>query len=364
MGKDTAISWTHHTFNPWWGCEKVSPACAHCYAETFAKRIGHFTDSPSGKPPLWGAKSERRFFGDKHWNDPLKWDRELSCQCPGCDTVFSPPRGGFPNAPTCFECDMVATYLRPRVFCASMADVFEDREDLIPHRARLFDLIRRTPNLDWLLLTKRPENWKRQIISAHKSLAGTSEDIPLSSMLVDWVAGTPPANIWLGTTVENQEMADKRIPELLKIPARVRFLSCEPLLGPVDLALPAYAPPMPSLAGTIHRRPDWVICGGESGASARPMHPSWARSLRDQCAAANVPFHFKQHGEWLALDMTEQNDPVRLIKAEQRYVSYDGQIHSVNSAPCSSYLVSRVGTARAGRLLDGVLHDAFPVINP
>jgi len=118
MGKDSKIEWTHHTFNPWWGCVKVSPGCEHCYAEAFAKRVGK---------KVWGAQSDRRFFGDPHWREPLKWHDEA-----------------------------VITGERRRVFCASMADVFEDRDELIPHRIRLFQLIANTPKLDWLLLTKRP----------------------------------------------------------------------------------------------------------------------------------------------------------------------------------------------------------------
>lgn len=294
MGKNTAISWTHHTFNPWWGCEKVSPACAHCYAETFAKRTGWATGSPSGKPPLWGAGSERRFFGDKHWNEPLKWNREAE-----------------------------AAGERRRVFCASMADVFEDREELISHRARLFDLIRRTPNLDWLLLTKRPEN----IVIHMKQVWHQADDTGMSELRAfvnEWLQGTAPANVWIGTTVENQEMAEKRIPALVAVPARVRFLSCEPLLGPVDLSYACF-----NGADSFGQMPGigWVICGGESGTKARPMYPNWALSLRDQCAAARVPFHFKQWGSHYPSVHTGQ-----WIKWKPEH----------------------------GRLLDGVLHDAFP----
>ncbi len=318
MGKDTAISWTHHTFNPWWGCEKVSPACAHCYAETFAKRIGHFEGSPSGKPPLWGKSSERRFFGDKHWNEPLKWNHEAE-----------------------------AAGERRRVFCASMADVFEDREDLIPHCARLFDLIRRTPNLDWLLLTKRPEN-----IGIHmKQVWHQADDTGMSELrtfVKEWLQGTAPANVWIGTTVENQEMAEKRIPSLLKVPAAVHFLSCEPLLGPVDISL------FLDDCNGIPRTP-WVICGGESGAHARPMNPDWARTLRDQCAAAGVPFHFKQHGEWCP-GAFGTNIP-DCLTPEQRA---DKRFYHYFDPPGGK--TWRVGTKRAGRLLDGVLHDAFPTV--
>ena len=306
MGKDSAISWTHHTFNPWWGCEKVSPACAHCYAETWSKRTG--LDS------LW--KGERRFFSDKHWNDPIRWNKaaELAGE-------------------------------RRRVFCASMADVFEDREELIPHRARLFDLIRRTPNLDWLLLTKRPEN-----IGIHmKQVWHQADDTGMSELrtfVKEWLQGTAPANVWIGTTVENQEMAEKRIPSLLKVPAAVHFLSCEPLLGPVDISL------FLDDCNGIPRTP-WVICGGESGAHARPMNPDWARTLRDQCAAAGVPFHFKQHGEWCP-GAFGTNIP-DCLTPEQRA---DKRFYHYFDPPGGK--TWRVGTKRAGRLLDGVLHDEFP----
>lgn len=230
MGEQTAISWTDHTFNPWWGCQKVSPACANCYAETFSKRVGL---------QVWGPESERRFFGDKHWAEPRKW-----------------------NA------DALKAGVRRRVFCASMADVFEDRADLVEPRLRLFELIEKTPHLDWLLLTKRPD------------------------LMLEFFAGTSGAglsapalpNLWAGTTVENQQYADERIPFLLQVPAVVRFLSVEPMLGPIEL-------PPDALMEL-----DWVIAGGESGAKHRPSNPDWFRSLRDQCQAAGVYFHFKQWG--------------------------------------------------------------------
>lgn len=334
MGKDTAISWTHHTFNPWWGCVKVSDACTHCYAETFAERW------PASRG-LWGKGGNRRFQSGKYWDAPLKWER-----------------------------DAAAAGERRRVFCASMADVFEDRADLVPHRARLFDLIRRTPHLDWLLLTKRPENVMRQIsdCGSWNRNTPTGWDIATGAWMRSWLDGTPPANIWLGTTVENQEQADKRIPALLKIRAKVRFLSCEPLLGPVDLIsviikgpqtgrLPGATQGMPfdclraiayhedgATPGPIAGRIDWVICGGESGPHARPMHPDWARGLRDQCANARVPFHFKQWGKWYPIARTDgiHENPFGpfLTGTKPPFGFFTGKDHD--------------------RLLDGILHDAFP----
>ena len=225
MAEHSTIEWTDHTFNPWWGCTKVSPACDHCYAEVWAKRTGH---------GVWGARAPRRFLSDATWDQPLRWDRAAA-------------RSG----------------RRMRVFCASMADVFEWGHGLSAVRDRLWALIERTPHLDWLLLTKRPH---------------------LVQRLAPW-NGRWPANVWLGTTVESQRFAAKRIPFLLDIPCRVRFLSCEPLLGPVDLS---------GWIDGLH----WVIAGGESGGGARPTQPGWIRSLRDQCIDAGVAFHFKQWGVW------------------------------------------------------------------
>jgi protein gp37 len=251
MGADTRIEWATHTFNPWSGCQKVSPACDHCYAETQAKRAPRTFGG-------WGPGAERKRTSESYWRQPLLWNKRAA-------------KDG----------------ARPRVFCASMADVFDNA---VPEgwRRELWELIAATPYLDWLLLTKRPQNIAKMLP-------------PL------WGRGW--ANVWLGTTVENQAEADRRIPHLLAMPAAKRFLSCEPLLGPADLRRIQYGAAQwtDALSGMIYYGPgtapigpriDWVIAGGESGAHARPSHPDWFRSLRDQCQAAGVPFFFKQWGEW------------------------------------------------------------------
>jgi len=268
MAENTKIEWTHHTFNPVRGCKKVSDGCKNCYAEKMSKRNPETLG-------VWGDDGVRAIAAESYWKQPVKWNRDAE-------------KDGE----------------RRRVFCASLADVFEDRPEWIEPRARLFDLIRQTPNLDWLLLTKRPDN----IIHSIYQLPLDFWPEETREMARNWLYGLPPKNVWLGTSVENQEQADKRIPELLKIPAAVRFLSCEPLLEPVDLlkAFPAMGcfsfkdvdettgEVLADGAGLadIH----WVICGGESGPNARPMHPDWARRLRDQCKAANVPIFIKQMG--------------------------------------------------------------------
>jgi protein gp37 len=262
MGKDSKIEWTDHTFNPWIGCSKVSPGCQHCYAETLMdKRMGRVQ---------WGPNGTRERSSETYWRQPFKWNREAG------------------NAG-----------VRQRVFCASLADVFEDRPELRPWRTDLFAMIQHTPHLDWLLLTKRPENVIEMVVW----------DAPGCKL---------PENVWIGSSVENQEQADKRIPELLRVPARVRFLSMEPLLGSVDLPTPhvlgmhhymttghqvLFGSALGQRAECVQCRKvwtgvgvDWIIVGGESGRNARPMHPDWARGIRDQCQAAGVPFFMKQMG--------------------------------------------------------------------
>ena len=281
MAQDSKIEWTHHTFNPWWGCRKVSPACLHCYAETWARRLGL---------ELWGKESSRRFFQDNYWNQPLKWNRDAE-------------RAG----------------TRRRVFCASMADVFEGRSELSPWRARLWPLIEATPWLDWLLLTKRIHNVAR---------------------MVPW--GTAwPENVWLGTTAENQRWADRRIPILLDLPARVRFVSAEPLLGPISLE--KWMPRRKSSrnAPRLH----WLIAGGESGHGARPTHPEWIRVLRDQCQSSGIAFHFKQWGHWSPTVPDGITTKHQLI---------------VRDSESGTDLLYGLGKNVAGRMLDGRTWDQFP----
>ncbi|MBC7981321.1 MAG: phage Gp37/Gp68 family protein [Armatimonadetes bacterium] len=279
MAKNSSIEWTHHTFNPWWGCSKVSPACNHCYAETWAKRVGK---------KVWGQDAPRRFFTDNHWAEPLKWN---------------------------VEAERVGE--RRRVFCASMSDVFERRAELNPWRERLWDLIEATPHLAWLLLTKRPQNIAK---------------------MARWDSVWPD-NVWLGTTVENQKYAKLRLPHLLKHKASVRFLSCEPLLGEVDLTPWIKAAPRQGLHGI-----DWVIAGGESGPGARPMLPQWARVLRDQAKKSGVAFHFKQWGHWV---------PEEIVTDEQKKSVLD----------IDGIRLVGMGKKDAGRELDGDIWNGLPLVS-
>lgn len=326
--ENSKIEWTDHTFNPWIGCTKVSDGCKHCYAEALMdKRLGRAE---------WGVAGKRVRTSNSYWKKPLLWNRKAK-----------------------------TAGVRYRVFCASLADVFEDKSDqpeLDEWRFKLFDLIIDTPNLDWLLLTKRPEN-----------VCHTIERVTGFSDALMWF----PDNVWIGTSVENQEQADKRIPELLKIPAKVRFLSMEPLLGEVDLTsvkslfggswrplldhnvlkgFHGYTGLSTAEGKVFHAdfspddhnyaKIDWVIVGGESGRQARPMHPDWVRSIRDQCEAAGVPFFFKQWGAYAPIHELDCNE---LGVKGKTWFNFD---------PDTS--VCKVGKARAGRVLDGREWSEFP----
>lgn len=324
MSANTKIEWTDHTFNPWWGCQKVGPGCDHCYAETLDKRTGG---------QHWGPGAARRRTGEKNWQDPIRWNKQAFWQCEECGQRGTDKDLAKTKGQPCYH-EMTAP-VRQRVFCASMADVFDNAVE--PQwRHDLFSLILSTPNLDWLLLTKRIGNVRN---------------------LVDASVFEACKNIWLGATIVNQEEADRDIPKLLAVPAAKRFLSMEPLLGPVDLTridINGDCEIYP-LRGTTEcvdgeGEPtddipaiDWVIVGGESGPGARPMSPDWARSLRDQCKSAGVPYLFKQWGEWVPMLGQVEGVPVR-----NKTTTQDG------------WVMGNAGKKAAGRMLDGRTWDGVP----
>jgi len=327
MSESTNIEWCDSTFNPWVGCTKISPACDHCYAESWAKRSGQVE---------WGNHPRRRTM-PANWAQPLRWQRQAEHHL-----ATSALSGVDPGR-------------RRRVFCASLADVF-DNQVPVEWRHDLWSLIERCWAMDWLLLTKRPQNIEKMLPDTP-----TWENIR--------------RHVWLGTTVENQEVADRNIPHLLQHDAAVRFVSIEPMLGPIDLSKVCLVPQVSgsyragvhinALAGRFFEsgmpyvdrwnddgthapgarvtKLDWVIAGGESGPHARPSHPDWFRSLRDQCAAAGVPFLFKQWGEWA------DTGPI---------ISAGGSLfHQFDDGSW----VLRYGKKANGRLLDGVEHNGFPI---
>lgn len=316
MTEATKIEWADHTFSPWLGCTPVSAACDHCYAADMARRYGW---------PAYQAGVPRRLTAPSTWKMPHRWNKRAR-----------------------------ANGVRAKVF-PSLCDPFDSEA---PDRWRddLVRLIDATPDLDWLLLTKRPH-----LAAKHVDRAG-----PL------------PRNVWLGVTAETQAMADLRIPQLLEIPGVTRrFVSIEPMLGPIDLEhvqAPRYVAEdheidwkFDALAtgecyefrsgaywstGDGPHRPnriDWIIAGGESGTSARPSHPAWFRSLRDQCVAAGVPFFFKQWGEWAPHDAI---DPA-LIEAHDGVPTRGKRPGWIRTGELGIAGVFRVGKKAAGAQLDG-----------
>lgn len=284
MAENSAISWTTHTWNPWMGCTKVSPACDGCYAEALMdKRYGKVQ---------WGPHGERKRTGASTWHDPIRWQKQAE-------------KDG----------------TRPFVFCASLADIFDNQVD--PQwRADAFEVMRKTPRLVYLLLTKRPQNIVKMAIAA----------------------GGLPDNAALGTTVEDQIRANVNLPALqvakIDLQPLFTFGSFEPLLGPV----------------VIDRAwvPDWIITGGETdqgGHQSRPTHPDWFRSLRDQAAKAGSVFHHKQNGEWLP---EEEVPDVR--------ETYEADLAAGRTWRFVGQPMRKVGKKRSGRLLGGVEHNGFPAV--
>jgi protein gp37 len=350
MSDNSAIEWTDATWNPVTGCTKVSPGCDHCYAETFAERWRgtaghHFANGfdVTLRPELLGQ--------------PLRWQRAR------------------------------------RVFVNSMSDLFHDAvpEEFI---AEVFAVMAAAHWHTFQLLTKRHGRMRnllnspdfRELVQLESAtLAHEGVDIMTNNPWESW----PLPNVWIGCSVEDQRWADIRIPALLDTPAARRFLSCEPLLGPVELTRWLKRPQIPACdrcdpggpvdADSGHlwgrcrcdchpHQPglDWVIAGGESGHQARPMHPDWARSLRDQCQAAGVPFFFKQFGAWAPESALLHRD-----SAPAAFLDADGCFRPlVNGKPATppmargnAITVRRVGKKAAGRLLDGRTWDEYPAVS-
>jgi protein gp37 len=296
MAENTEIEWADHTFNPWEGCQKVGPGCDHCYAETRNARYN------GGETPNWGPGAPRRRTSAANWAKPERWQRDAA--------AFYAEHGR-----------------KQRVFCASLADVFDNAVDPA-WRADLSALIRRTPDLEWLLLTKRAGN--------------------VLNMLIAMFPSDPPDNVRCGFTIVTQDEwnRDRNKIAAVSVACKLKpFLSMEPLLMPVDLGCnngkwPAW-----------YRYIGWVIVGGESGPNARPIDPSWVRDIRDECAASEVPFLFKQWGEWMP---EEDMHPVKAKATYQRDLAA-GRTYRFVGTP-----MRRVGKKDAGRLLDGRTHDEAP----
>lgn len=312
----TKIEWAEAVWNPITGCTKVSPGCANCYAERMAKRlqamgiVGY--DNVIKSNGNWTGHVN---FMMSKLEEPLRWKK---------------PR---------------------KIFVNSMSDLFHEKIDELP-LDMIWDIMERASQHVFLILTKRAYRMAKYIFSR----------------------GDVLPNVWLGVSVEDQRRADERIPWLLQTPAAVRFVSAMPLLGPVDIA--SYLRRMkwtnrvPGRAEVteIIPRLDWVICGGESGPGARPMHPDWARSLRDQCQAAGVPFLFKQWGAWALKDSVKGLSAVKdfgVLSPEgdwyHLHTGWNGRPEDPDTG--EAYMIN-AGKHRAGRFLDGKLWDEYPDFPP
>lgn len=317
MAENTEIQWPDHTFNPWLGCTKIGPGCKFCYAEAqMDKWLGRVK---------WGPAGDRMRTSEAYWRGPIRWNKNLArgwvWRCENCNErlVTRGPREVLGDCKSC-GLSVWRNIRREKVFCASLADVFEDNPQVEDWLLDLLRLIFDTPYLDWLLLTKRPQN----VIPFMDDACWLETGCPMFG------SDEPlPRNVWLGTSVENQAAVDERIPQLAAVPARVRFLSVEPLLGPVSLwewlapnsmykaychqkrtGHKSYGSAIDDDAGNIKARcPDceavfcdndpqvnWVIIGGESGPNARPLELAWVRDIVNQCRAAHVPVFVKQLG--------------------------------------------------------------------
>ncbi|MVA28737.1 phage Gp37/Gp68 family protein [Agrobacterium vitis] len=369
MAENTKIEWTDATWNPITGCSVVSPGCTNCYAMKLAgtrlqhhpSRAGLTKDSKAG--PVWTGEVR---FNEQWLTEPLKWKR---------------PR-------------MIFVCAHGDLFAEGVPDEWIDQ---------VFAVMALAPHHTFQVLTKRPERM-RDYLSVHPDILRDRwyRSVPAGKWPVSvseaYAAIHPHAteemralynrkqplfplpNVWLGVSVEDQPRAEQRIPILLDTPAAIRWISAEPLLGPIYI--PEYMPNKlwADLKSWKQNEIDWVVAGGESGRNARPMHPDWARSLRDQCTAAGVPFLFKQWGEWAPvpwkLERVEgETDQSYIDRSEaecsQFAVSKTGYIHEMDHKPwsCERVLpqpathqaIKRLGKKTAGRLLDGVEHNGFPV---
>lgn len=375
MGVNSKIEWCDDSWNFIVGCTRVSSGCANCYA---VNHVWRMAANPNPK-----IREPRKGVVEQQPNGMLDWTGKIGVLP---DRLLIPFRKQQPT----------------RYFVNSLSDLFHENvpDELID---RAFAVMALTPRHTYQVLTKRPDRMRRYAadpdaaariarFSSFETIISTPGRIDVGGdVMARWHREGVPwplPNVWLGTSVENQKAADARIPELLGTPAAVRFLSCEPLLGPVDLHPPAPAAlrmlsrfytrdafdPSGSQPETDRDRSkvpnvDWVIVGGESGPRARPMHPDWARSLRDQCVAAGIPFFFKQVGEWLAFDQSQrppEDDPIwsslPLISGRRSQgLTVEGRLKGSDPwVEGRDTIVSRVGKRRAGRELDGRTWDEYP----
>ncbi len=287
MAENSKIEWTDHTFNPWIGCQKISDACDNCYAKAWDQRF---------KGDRWGPHAKRKLTSKSTWYQPIKWNKQA-----------------------------INDGTRKKVFCASLADVFDNHISILPGwRKDLWELIKATPALDWQLLTKRPQN--------------------IEIYLPDDWGPDGYENVWLGITAENQLEYKRRWKALSYIKCKIKFFSCEPLLGGIIFN------------SDLH--PDWIIIGGESGSKARPMNPQWADDIVLQCKEFNIPLFFKHWGEWAPKSLSQNISEKKFKNLE--YVRLTKDMNK-KCRRCYGYGVYKVGKKNTINMLNlGEYHD-FPL---
>lgn len=364
MAERSEISWTDATFNWWEGCTKVGLGCDGCYAEARNKRFG------GGQAINWGPGAPRRLTSEHNRNNIVRWNRKPFYECEGCgwrgedDAESSRQR-------ICMACGTRLVHARRRVFCSSLSDLF-DNEVAQSWRDEMFAKGEACTNLDFLFLTKRIGNVRKMVPACWLEPGG-------------W-----PAHIRLGITVVTQPEADRDIPKLVALGCP-NFLSMEPLLAAVAIwrwlephcerhpgqlepdgkcevcegrGIWGIGEPMEDHEkAPIRKGIGWVIVGGESGHTARPMHPRWPQYLQEQCEKAGVPFHFKQWGEFVSGQQAADLNDCYEKSSTGGWVEMDGSFTlGESSAPRGEHAahVFRLGKKLAGRLLDGRTHDGFP----
>lgn len=371
MAQNSAIQWTDTTWNPLAGCTWASSGCDRCYAAIMACRLEAMAraDIEAGKDP--GRKAKYIGITNKNSAGRIMFNGKVNLDYAALLEPFS--------------------WRRPRrVFVNSMSDLFHKD---VPYDfiARVFAVMAMTPQHTYQVLTKRPDRmaeiitqlYDRDAMDITLSIIGNWwDDIPSKRITTEHV-NAPLSNVWAGCSVEDQRRADERIPHLLRVPARVRFLSCEPLLGPIELwhfdeeeqalrgvgiirsggMTPSTPDSLPEGYDDSYPGIDWVICGGESGHGARPMHPDWARSLRDQCQAAGVPYFFKQWGEYApgyTAEIRSARPRIHMASDGATWPATTLQFAQDAIGQGANMLMYHVGKPHAGRLLDGVEHNAYP----
>ncbi len=353
----TKIEWTERTWNPIVGCSLVSPGCTNCYAMQMAYRLAAMTNESfqrgHGATTAHYLGTVQRVNGHAVWTGKVRLASDA--------TILAPLKR---RKPTMY-------------FVNSMGDLFHEQ---IPDAwiDRVFAVMALAPQHTFQVLTKRSARMRDYLTEVRETWCHRGFSTPGNERIHEaalaitgegWLPETPGEwplkNVWLGVSTEDQARAYERIPDLLATPAAVRFISAEPLLGPIDLSRWLEMGGLNTDLGLSNPGLDWVIAGGESGTGARPMHPDWARSLRDQCAAAGTPFFFKQWGAWKDGSDFATDDSVRIVCNDGRVLKPD--LASIEVAdrvqpvpPAHPTMMRRVGKARAGRLLDGVEHNGMP----